>query len=200
VAEQAIDVTAVDPAAASLAVARRKPGAERVTWIHGDATALPHLDADLAVMTANVAQVVLSDDDFTSTLSAIGAALRSGGILAFEVRDPSRRAWESWHGRERNQPTEAEGHVTELTEVTGVVDELVSFRHTYSFGNGDTVVSDSTLRFRERAHVEGLLGATGFGDIEIRDAPDRPGAEWVFVARGHTPAMPTAATDQTGRR
>src|SRR5215831_12527166 len=33
-------VMGVDPAPAMLAVARRKPGAERVTWIEGDASAL----------------------------------------------------------------------------------------------------------------------------------------------------------------
>ena len=34
-------VIGVDPAAASLAVARTKPHADAVTWIEGDATALP---------------------------------------------------------------------------------------------------------------------------------------------------------------
>jgi ubiquinone/menaquinone biosynthesis C-methylase UbiE len=52
-------VTAVDPAEASLTVARSKPDAGRVTWLHGDATRLPPLAADLAVMTGNVAQVFL---------------------------------------------------------------------------------------------------------------------------------------------
>lgn len=39
-AERGLDVVALDPAGASLAVARAKPGAERVRWIDGDATAL----------------------------------------------------------------------------------------------------------------------------------------------------------------
>lgn len=40
-AARGIDVIGVDPALASLDVARAKSGAERVRWIHGDATALP---------------------------------------------------------------------------------------------------------------------------------------------------------------
>ena len=40
-ADKGLEVTGVDPAKASLDVARAKPGAERVRWIHGDATALP---------------------------------------------------------------------------------------------------------------------------------------------------------------
>src|ERR1041384_3246028 len=58
-ADRGIEVTGVDPAAASLDVARAKPGGERVRWIHGDATDLPPMRADLATMTANVAQAIV---------------------------------------------------------------------------------------------------------------------------------------------
>ncbi|HEX8868462.1 MAG TPA: class I SAM-dependent methyltransferase, partial [Lentzea sp.] len=53
-------VVGVDPALASLEIARAKDS--RVTWIHGDATSLPALSVDLATMTGNVAQVFLGDD------------------------------------------------------------------------------------------------------------------------------------------
>lgn len=56
-ARRGLEVTAVDPAAASLDVARGKEGATTVAWILGDAPNLPPLDVDVAVMTANVAQV-----------------------------------------------------------------------------------------------------------------------------------------------
>jgi SAM-dependent methyltransferase len=53
-----IAVTAVDPAGASLDIARSKPGAERVWWLHGDAATLPRsVHVDAAFMTGNVAQV-----------------------------------------------------------------------------------------------------------------------------------------------
>src|SRR3989442_14741024 len=89
-------VTGIDPAAASLDVARRKPGAERVRWLEGDATALPPLRVDLVTMTGNVAQVFLTDDDWASMLRAARGALRPGGLLVFEVRDPGREAWREW--------------------------------------------------------------------------------------------------------
>ena len=69
-ARRGVDVIAVDPAAASLDVARSKPDAEAVRWLHGDATALPPLPVDAALMTANVAQVFLTDDDWTATLGS----------------------------------------------------------------------------------------------------------------------------------
>src|SRR5438132_12541172 len=45
-AERGKDVTAVDPALASLDVARRKPYADRVRWILGDCRALPAMQVE----------------------------------------------------------------------------------------------------------------------------------------------------------
>ncbi|MBO0832105.1 MAG: class I SAM-dependent methyltransferase, partial [Actinobacteria bacterium] len=59
-AARGLEVTGVDPAGASLDVARAKPGAGAVRWLHGDATTLPLMQADLATMTGNVAQVFVA--------------------------------------------------------------------------------------------------------------------------------------------
>ncbi len=40
----------------------------------------------------------------------------------------------------------------------------------------------STLRFRERGEIEMSLRDAGFEVTDVRDAPDRPGREWIFVA------------------
>ena len=45
------------------------------------------------------------------------------------------------------------------------------------------VTSDSTLRFRDRPELEATLTAHGYEVVEVRDAPDRPGREYVFLAR-----------------
>jgi hypothetical protein len=42
------------------------------------------------------------------------------------------------------------------------------------------------LRFRDRAEIENSLAEAGFELIEIRDAPDRPGREFVFLSRRMT--------------
>ena len=94
-ARRGIEVTGLDPASASLDVARSKPGAERVTWLHEDATGLSPMQLDLALMTGNVAQVFLSDQDWDATLAGVHTALRPGGRLVFanplrlESRQPS---------------------------------------------------------------------------------------------------------------
>lgn len=178
-------VTAVDPAGASLDVARSKPGAGAVTWIHGDATTLPPLTADLATMTGNVAQVFLDDDAWAATLRGVRGALRDGGVLVFETRRPHRRAWETWAAEPgpvvRDVP--GVGVVEQWREVTAVALPFVSFRYTYTFDDGERVRSDSTLRFRDRAEVERSLVDAGFAVLDVRDAPDRPGLEYVFLAR-----------------
>ena len=80
-------------------MARAKPGAAAVTWLHGDATTLPRSQVDLAVMTGNVAQVFVTDEDWAATLRGLHAAVRPGGHLVLETRRPERRAWEEWDGQ-----------------------------------------------------------------------------------------------------
>ena len=43
--------------------------------------------------------------------------------------------------------------------------------------------STSTLRWRDEAELRATLGTAGFAVREIRDAPDRPGREFVVIAR-----------------
>jgi SAM-dependent methyltransferase len=185
-AREGFDVTGLDPARASIDVARRKPGADRVRWIVGDAAGLPPLQLDLAAMTANVAQAIVDAEAWEATLRGAHAALRPNGHLVFETRDPAFRAWEEWTPERTRQAVDIEdiGEVESWNEVTDVALPLVSFKTTYVFrASGDTMTSDSTLRFRQRAEVEAQLTAAGFVLDEVRDAPDRPGRELVFLAR-----------------
>jgi SAM-dependent methyltransferase len=184
-AERGVEVVGVDPAGASIDVARRKPGADRVRWIHGDATMLPPLETHLATMTANVAQVFLTDEDWLATLRGIRAALTPNGRLVFETRVPERKAWLEWNRQEtHNRPDiPGVGVVENWCDLIEVADSLVTFRGTFIFASDGTVLtSDSTLRFRSREEVERSLHAAGFVVDEVRDAPDRPGRELVFVA------------------
>jgi len=185
-AARGVTVVAVDPAGASLEVARAKPAADRVHWVRGRVTDLPPIKVDLATMTGNVAQVFLADDEWAATLRAVHAALRRGGRLVFETREPGARAWLAWN-RERTYRRVAipgVGDVESWVDLLDVGGGLVSFRTTFVFAaDGARLTSESTLRFRHREEVAAALAAAGYAVDEVRGAPDRPGLELVFVAR-----------------
>jgi SAM-dependent methyltransferase len=185
-AGRGVDVIGVDPAGASLDVARAKPGAGRVRWLRCDAAGLPPLQVDLATMTGNVAQVFVTDAEWDAALRSARAALRPGGRLVFETRDPAVQAWRQWNraGSLSRAVVPGVGAVESWSEVTDICGDLVSFRSIFTFeADSATLTSESTLRFRPRGEVADSLIAAGFIVDDLRDAPDRPGRELVFVAR-----------------
>jgi SAM-dependent methyltransferase len=187
-ADAGVDVTGVDPAVASLDVARRKPGADRVRWVAGNAADALPISVDLVTMTGNVAQVFTDDEAWHETLTTARRALADGGHLVFEVRDPAMRAWEDWTPEASRSTTDTvHGPVESWVELTEVSSALVSFRWTFHFVRDDTLlVSDSTLLFRSRTEVVDSLDRAGLVVDEIRDAPDRPGRELVFITHRAT--------------
>lgn len=190
-------VTGVDPAGAMLDVARAKVGAERVRWVHGTAEDLPSaarasqddqagigLPADLAVMTGNVAQVFLTDEEWLGTLRAVHDTLTPGGHLVFETRVPERRAWEEWAGRgSSTYQVKGVGEVRDTFELVRVDEPYVTFSADNTMPDGAVVPSESTLIFRSMPELERTLTEAGFSVREVRDAPDRPGREWVVLAQ-----------------
>jgi ubiquinone/menaquinone biosynthesis C-methylase UbiE len=184
-AENAIDVVGLDPAVAMLDVARRKSAADRVRWIHGTAPSLPSMQVDLATMTGNVAQVFLTDREWTETLEAVHRSLRSGGDLVFETRRPERHAWREWNREESFNRVEIDGVgvVDSWYDVLDVSLPYVTFRATVVFhADGTELMSDSTLRFRDLDEVLDSLEQSQFDVSEVREALDRPGKEYVFLA------------------
>jgi SAM-dependent methyltransferase len=158
------EVTGVDPSPAMLAYARRQPGAERVRWIEGDSSALGTSDADLVTMTGNVAQIFLDDADWQATLVAIHGALRPGGYLAFESRNPDARGWEQWTKADSYGKFDSpHGPVETWVDVVSAVDGLVSFEaHNVFEATGEDVVVESTLRFRTLDETTRSLNEVGF--------------------------------------
>lgn len=179
-----IAVVGIDPAAASLDVARGKADADRVTWVSGDATQLIEMDltADLVVMTGNVAQVFVEDHDWSAALAAVRASLRVGGWFVFETRRPEARDWENWD-LAPTPVTLADGRVAVVSRTVTEVDlPLVTFEGSTVLG-GEVLRSASTLRFRDCDEVERDLRDHGFELTDVREAPDRPSKERVFVAQ-----------------
>jgi ubiquinone/menaquinone biosynthesis C-methylase UbiE len=185
-------VTGVDPADAMLAVARNRPGGDWVSWIRGDARTLAlGAQFDLIIMTGHVFQVFLGDDDVRAVLRSARQHLAPGGRLAFETRNPLVREWEEWMPDVWRGVAEIDGagEVEVFYNVVSVVGSYVTFESHHCFReSGETLVSESTLRFLSQDEVARQLTAAGFKHVEWfgdwQGAPfDTHSREIIAVAR-----------------
>jgi len=171
-AEQGHRVTGVDPAAAMLAVARRKPHAEQVEWVESSSQRFRsgrHFNQ--IVMTGHAFQCMLNDPETLAVLETMLVHLNEGGKIAFETRNP-RIDWAAeWNGRRRLIRMPSGEEVVETLEITGEDGEFISLQTSYRFAQA-TLTTNSTLRFASQEHLEALITRTGlavrdlFGDWE----------------------------------
>jgi ubiquinone/menaquinone biosynthesis C-methylase UbiE len=183
-------VTGVDPAGASLAAARAKPGADQVTWIEGTSSVLPDAAFDTAVMTSHVAQYFITDEQWAKALADLKRALVPGGRLTFDTRDPRAKGWERWGERySRRDLSLPDGRTVTVTfQVTSVAANVVGSSARYAFSDGTELVSTQDLRFRTEAELRSSLGAAGFTIDQIYGGWDRapvgsPDGEFLIIAR-----------------
>jgi SAM-dependent methyltransferase len=161
-------VLGVDPSVTMLDHARRQPGADSVTWIHGDASAIALTGAaDLAICTGN-AIMQISADELPSALKSLAEALRPGGTISFESRNPAYRAWERWtpeatYGERVTQV----GRLREWLEVTDVDEGRVVFDAHNVFPGGEDRVYTNVLFFRTVEEFRRELGSAGFTDTTV---------------------------------
>ncbi|WP_017611665.1 class I SAM-dependent methyltransferase [Nocardiopsis salina] len=153
----------LDPAGAMLNVGR----AERadIEWTLGDLAGGPFEgEFDLVTMSGQAFQVFLTDEQTRANLAGARRALRSGGLLAFETRNPAARAWQRWTSEHEYRVRAPDGRrawsVHTLESVEG---DLVTFSTAYGIqGWADPGHSRSTLRFPEARTVNALLAGAGF--------------------------------------
>lgn len=148
--------------------ARRQPGADCVTWIQGDACALPPAGtADLAICTGNAIMHV-SPPDLPPALRSLAGALRTGGILSFDTRNPAYREWERWTPEATyGERATAVGHLREWLDVTDADESRVVFDAHNVFPDGEDRVYTSILFFRTAEEFTRELGSAGFAEIAV---------------------------------
>lgn len=152
----------VDPDEPSLKRARERAD---VDWLSGTAAEMTFTgEFDLATMTGNAFQCLVTDDDVRDSLAAIRRALADGGRFAFETRNPVARAWENWHpGNAANVVDHAGRAVRVWHHVEAVVDSVVTITETTGDQDGDVWrVDRADLRFLDVDTLDKFLADAGF--------------------------------------
>jgi len=189
----------VEPSGLMLEVAHKSPFGDKVKWIEGDALSVEDFNADLAIMTGHVAQFRLEDEVWQKALKSIHKALKPGGHLAFESRNPAVQPWNNkeqeksidWYApgfRKTVHASEA-GDIEVWLEVKEIKDNRVATDVHYQFSQtGEELISTNTLRFRSREDVEQSLTEAGFSVDKVYGNWDSSEAtsespEFIFVAK-----------------
>lgn len=187
------EVVGVDPAGTMLAVARRRPGGERVTWIEADARTLDlGRRFDLVLLTGHAFQVFLTAQDQLAVLRTITRHLTPHGRFLFDSRNPAFEAWKTWGpaASRRTLTHPALGIVeawnqAEHDAATGIVTYETHYR---VVDTGRHLAAKSKIRFTSKEELEGLLIEAGLhvtrwhGDW--RGSPWSPGSREIIPLGG----------------
>lgn len=180
-------VTGLDPAAAMLDVARRRPGGGAVAWVRGRAQTLHLRDRfDLVVMTGHAFQTLLTDADIDTALARVSAHLSAGGRFAFDSRDPAF----DWPARWSNARRTTDGIVV-VSTLTAWDGARLSFNQDITV-HGQVRTTCSTLRFATVAHVRAAVARAGMRVVSVNGDWDRsrrrPGATRELVVEAEKPS------------
>jgi len=171
-AAEGFQVVGADPSASMLAIARGRPGAARVTWVHAAGQELERPERfGLVYMTGHAFQALLSDAAAVAVLRNAGRHLAPGGRLAFDTRNPLARAWLRWTPAEWREQMEipGEGRVEETGEAAhDPATGIVTIRHLYRWlDRGLEQRALSRIRFIDRPRLAGLLEQAGPGSARL---------------------------------
>jgi len=156
------DVVGIDPSPTMIAYARQRSGANSVTWVEGNSSDVTEGSFDLIVMAGNVAQHI-PDPDWERTLKDLRRLASDGGVLAFESRNPSIRAWEIWAAEEPTTRHTNFGEITEWCEADELDDGRVLLRSFNRFESTKEVVEEKLLlTFRDDDLLMKQLASAGF--------------------------------------
>lgn len=164
-------ITAIDPNEEAIEYAKNKEYPDVVTWIVGDSTNLQTNAFDAVIMTANVAQVFLTEDSWKNVISDAYRALKSGGHFIFDSRNPLAKVWEQWAKDETPDVAmdQLSGEKLEIrTEYEGFVEDVITFYETVKNARTDEVVihEKMQLRFRTQEEIYESLNQVGFSQIK----------------------------------
>lgn len=159
-------VTGVDPAAAMLEVARRRPNGQRVEWVEADARDV-RLDRkfDLVLLTGHAFQVFLTQGDQKAVLRTIAHHLAAGGLFIFDSRNPEMEEWRSWNPQESERMLEHPllGSVKAWNDtVQDAATGVVTYETNYEvLASGRRLFAKSKIAFPTKETLDEMLNDAG---------------------------------------
>ncbi len=198
-AKNGFKVIGIEPSSEMLKVAQKSEYSQKITWVEGDALHLEKYNADLALMTGHVAQFYTADDVWLTALKSINNALKKGGFIAFESRNPGSQPWpENQNKAHIDWPSETTrrkvidpvaGEVQWWITIQEVKNNLMRYKvHYYFQKDGEELVSENVLKFRTQEEITKSLNEAGFklevvyGDWEGNEVTPES-TEFIFIAK-----------------
>ncbi|GAB1157251.1 class I SAM-dependent methyltransferase [Paenibacillus illinoisensis] len=170
-AQNGYTITAIDPHEEAIELARSKVDSGHVNWIVGDSSNLQTNTYDAVIMTANVAQVFLTDDSWKQVTSDVFRSLKAGGHFIFDTRNPLVKVWEEWE-KDMSPDTAKDrlsGDPLEIyTEYEGFEQDVYTFYETVKNTKTNEVLvhEKMQIRFRKQGELDESLKQAGFSKIE----------------------------------
>lgn len=178
----------LDPDVAILAVARERGD---IAWQEGRASGMAWDGVfDLAIMSGNAFQCLVTDDEIAASLAAIHKALVPSGTFAFDTRNPAAKPWREWDRLAPMAVVARDGRELAIDyDVLDVSDGVVTLTENTSDRDGIRLRTDcGQLRFVDQEPLERFLHQAGFTIVAQYSGWDRAPATpasafWVTLAR-----------------
>lgn len=184
-------VVGVEPAADMIGQAKKKYG-NQAQWVVGGYEKLAaEIQGDMTIMTGHVAQFLLEDTEWNAALRVIHTAIKPGGYLVFESRNPQVKPFTTWP-YSANHETIADtplGSVEWWCENLVYADGYATYELHYLFSKtGEEIISANKLRFRTYEELQASLKDAGFTVEQVYGDWDRQpftpqSAEMIFIAK-----------------
>lgn len=182
-AKAGYEVTGIDPNEEAVLRAQIKDNAQSVSWIIGDSQDLTTNAYDAVIMTANVAQVFISEESWNSVLQDVFTALKPDGHFIFDARNPQAKAWEVWQKDEtvdELQDVHTGDPLLYWDEYEGLDRNVFTFFEKIKNVNTDiTHEAKVQLIFRSYEEISSALEKAGFStvnayeDFKLQPATDQ---------------------------